>query len=206
MSINLAGDDVDWDHVADRIAAKLGACGAAAACSKLADDERIRRSRAAAGSTLARSIALAALIVSAVGVWITWKSSSEDKPTRVVEQHQAVPLTLRGSADSDGRALTIVPGRAEPRARIADASRSRARSPIEVGSDGELNASDVEAALKDRDKEAKDVTHSVPVRIDARYVEAGTDRRGGGSYVLRYSWEGGGLFGGRSLRLVGLSR
>ena len=48
-------------------------------------------------------------------------------------------------------------------------------------------------------KKPKDVTLSVPVRIDARYVEAGTDRRGGGSYVLRYKWEGGGLFGGRSL-------
>jgi len=69
-----------------------------------------------------------------------------------------------------------------------------------------LNASDVEAALQGREKEAKDITHSVPVRIDARYVEAGTDRRGGGSYTLRYKWEGGGLFGGRSLRLVSLGR
>ena len=43
----------------------------------------------------------------------------------------------------------------------------------------------------------------MPVRIAARYVEMGTDRRGGGTYVLRYRWEGGGLFGGRSLRLVG---
>ncbi len=46
----------------------------------------------------------------------------------------------------------------------------------------------------------------MPVRIAARYVEAGADRRGGGNYVLRYKWEGGGLFGGRSLRLVGLSK
>jgi hypothetical protein len=79
-------------------------------------------------------------------------------------------------------------------------------SPIDVGSDGRLSASDVEAALKGREKEAKDVTHSVAVRIDARYVESGSDRRGGGAYVLRYKWEGGGLFGGRSLRLVGLAR
>ena len=48
--------------------------------------------------------------------------------------------------------------------------------------------------------------HSVPVRIAARYVEMGKDRTGGGSYVLRYRWEGGGLFGGRSLHLVSLSR
>ena len=47
---------------------------------------------------------------------------------------------------------------------------------------------------------------SVPVRISARYVEAGKDRRGGGTYTLQHKWEGGGLFGGRSLHLVGLSR
>jgi hypothetical protein len=44
------------------------------------------------------------------------------------------------------------------------------------------------------------------VRIDAHYVEAGADRRGGGSYALRYKWEGGGLFGGRSLHLISLSK
>jgi hypothetical protein len=46
----------------------------------------------------------------------------------------------------------------------------------------------------------------VPVRIAARYVENGSDRRGGGTYVLRYKWEGGGLFGGRSIHLLGLSK
>jgi hypothetical protein len=154
---------------------------------------------------LGELIAIAALIVSAVGVWIAWKSSNEDKPTRIVEQRSAVPLALRGSPDGAGETLTITP---------ADAGHAlegltvtiKGAPPIEVGSDGRLSASDVEAALKDREKEAKDVTRSVPARIAARYVEMGKDRRGGGNYVLRYKWEGGGLFGGRSLRLVGLSK
>ena len=60
------------------------------------------------------------------------------------------------------------------------------------------------AALKGRDENKG--AHSVPVRIDAKYVEAGTDRHGGGMYVVRYRWEGGGLFGGRSLKLTGLGR
>jgi hypothetical protein len=46
----------------------------------------------------------------------------------------------------------------------------------------------------------------VAVRIEARYVEMGADKRGGGTYTLRYRWEGGGLFGGRSLRLTGFGR
>jgi len=155
--------------------------------------------------TLGEVIAFAALMVSAVGVWIAWKSTTEDKPTRVVEQRSAVPLALRGTADGDGRTLTIIP--ADPSHALEGLTVTlKGSSPIELGGDGKLNASDLESALKDRDKEAKDVTHSVPVRIEARYVEMGTDRRGGGNYVLRYKWEGGGLFGGRSLRLTGLSR
>jgi hypothetical protein len=154
---------------------------------------------------LGELIAVAALIVSAVGVWIAWKSSNEDKPTRIVEQRSAVPLALRGAADKAGETLTITPADAGHALEGLTVTIKDA-PPIEVGSDGRLSANDVEAALKDREKEAKDVTHSVGARIDARYVEMGKDRRGGGSYVLRYRWEGGGLFGGRSLRLVGLSK
>ena len=162
-------------------------------------DEKTRRR----WINLGELIALAALIVSAVGVWIAWKNSNEDKPTRLVEQRSPVPLALRGTGN--GETLTIVP--ADPSHALESLKLTiKGAPPIDVGSDGRLSASDVEAALKGRDKEAKDVTHSVPVRIDARYVEAGADRRGGGNYVLRYKWEGGGLFGGRSLKLVGLSR
>jgi hypothetical protein len=155
--------------------------------------------------TLGEVIGLAALVVSALGLWITWKNSSEDKPTRLVEQKQAIPLTLRGMVQRDGQELMIVP--VEPGHGLQSlAVTIKGATPIEIGSDGKLQASDVESALKDRNKESKDVTHSVPVRIAAHYVEMGADRRGGGSYVLRYRWAGGGLFGGRSLRLSGLSR
>ena len=76
---------------------------------------------------------------------------------------------------------------------------------IDVGSDGELSASDFERALGDKAAEGKG-THRVQVRIDAHYVEAGTDKSSSGAYVISYRWEGGGLFGGRSLRLSGMSR
>ena len=154
---------------------------------------------------LGELIALAALIVSALGVWIAWKSSTEDKPARVVEQRQPLPLTLRGMPNSNGSEITISPvdsGHALESATVT----IKGAPPIELGSDGRLQASDVQTALKDRPKEAKDRTYSVPVRISARYVEMGADRHGGGSYVLRYRWEGGGLFGGRSVRLTSFSR
>ena len=154
---------------------------------------------------LGELIALAALAVSALGVWIAWKSSNTDKPTRVVEQRSAVPLTLRGAPNNDGSTLTIMP--ADPNHGLESLTVAiKGAPPIELGSDGRLSARDVQTALKDRPKEDKDRTYAVPVRIGAHYVEMGADRHGGGSYVLRYRWEGGGLFGGRTVRLVGLSR
>jgi hypothetical protein len=156
--------------------------------------------------SLGETVAVCALIVSALGVWISWQGTDRNpdaKEPSVVERKQPIALVLRGRVEADGRKLIISPvenGHALESATLTIAGAK----PLEVGSDGELNASDVQAALKNLDKDK--AGHSVPVSIAARYVEAGTDRRGGGRYVLRYRWEGGGLFGGRSLRLTGLSR
>ena len=103
---------------------------------------------------MAKSIALLALVVSAAGLWLTWKSSGDDKPTRVVEKRQAIPLTLRGKAEHDGRSLTIEP--VEPSHALESLTLTiKGASPIEIGSDGELDASDVETALKDRDRKTR---------------------------------------------------
>jgi hypothetical protein len=155
--------------------------------------------------TLGELIALAALIVSAAGVWISWKSSDDDKPTRVVEQHQSIPLILRAKREDDGTRLEISPVESSHGLESLTVTLTGA-SPIQVGSDGELAADDVAAALKRRDNEPKDKTLSVRAKIDAAYVEAGKDRKASGTYTLRYQWKGGGLFGGRSLHLVALSR
>lgn len=155
--------------------------------------------------TFGELIALAALIVSAFGVWISYKSSDKDGPTRIVEQRQPIPLTLRAKREDDGRRLQISPVEESHALQSLEVAIAGA-SPIEVGSDGELDASDVEAALSGRDDEPKNRTLSVRVRIDTRYVEMGKDRRSSGNYTLRYMWKGAGLFGGRSLHLVGLSR
>jgi len=155
--------------------------------------------------TVGELIALLALIVSAAGVWISWKSSDEKGPTAVVEQRQPIPLTLRGRREDDGRRLEISP--VEPTHALQSLTITvPGAAPIQVGSDGELASSDVEAAIANRGDEPKDRTLSVRVRIDSRYVEMGKDRRSSGNYTLRYMWKGGGLFGGRTLHLVGISR
>ena len=72
---------------------------------KETESERTRRR----WITFGELIALAALIISALGVWISWKSSGDDKPTRIVEQRSAIPLALRATVSSDGSVLTFVP-------------------------------------------------------------------------------------------------
>jgi hypothetical protein len=156
--------------------------------------------------TLGELIALGALIVSGLGLWINWKSSGgDDKPTEVVEQRQPIPLTLRAKREDDGTRLAISP--VEPSHALESLTvKIGSGSPISVGSDGELAANDVATALSSRESEPKNHTLSVRARIDTRYVEAGKDKTSSGNYTLRYEWKGGGLFGGRSLHLVGLSR
>ena len=161
-------------------------------------DTKIRRRWINLGET----VAIAALIVSAIGVWIAWKSSSNDQPTRVVEQRQPIPLTVRGTVEREGRELVIAPVEASHALESLTLTVPGAY-PIELGGDGTLDADTV--ASKVNKGEAKGA-HRVTVSIKARYVEMGKDRTATGKYVLRYEIEGGGLLGGRSLRLVGLSR
>ena len=153
--------------------------------------------------TLGELIALAALIISAVGLWLTWKASQKEGPTQIVEQKQAIPLFLRGSVSSDGDELAIAPVETshalESLTVVVDS-----RATIELGSDGRLRARELQNALKDR-KEEKG-RQAVNARISARYVEMGRERRASGNYSIRYRWEGGGPFGGRSLKIEGMSR
>lgn len=145
-----------------------------------------------------------ALIISGLGVWITWENANKDGPTRVVEQREAIPLTLRARAEDNGRKLVVEPvepGHALQSLRLTIAGVKA----ISAGSDGEIDARDIEDALKVAGGERKG-SQAQAVQIAARYVEAGADRSRTATYQLRYHWEGGGLFGGRSLRLDGLSR
>jgi hypothetical protein len=153
--------------------------------------------------TLGEMLAVIAVAISAIGLWQSWKSA--DRPTTVVEQRRPIALTLRGKAEDDGRTLVITPVEPGHALQSLAITLPGAKSAISVGSDGQLAANDLEDALgKDADRGKG--THRQRVRIQADYVEAGEARQASGNYVLTYRWKDGGLFGGRSLRLVSLAR
>lgn len=151
---------------------------------------------------LGELIALAALILSGLGLWNSWQNGKTG-PTEVIEKPRAIPLVLRGKAGDDGRRLTIGPVE-DSHALESLVLTFPGGKKVELGSDGELGSGAVEAALPlsaERKGDGK-----VTAKIAARYVEAGSERRSAHQYVIRYRWEGGGLFGGKSLRLTGLAR
>ena len=134
------------------------------------------------------------------------KATADDKPTRIVEQRQSIPLMLRAKREFDGQRLEISP--VEPSHALESLTVTLpGASPIEVGSDGVVNASDVASALKGHDNEPKDRGLSAFGRALMHDMSRPARRSTpSGSYTLRYMWKGGGLFGGRSLHLLGLSR
>ena len=163
------------------------------------ESETQRRSRLR-WVTLGEAIAITALVLSGLGLWHEWNKAS-DKAV-VVEQRAAVPLTLRGKVRNEGKELEISP--IEGSHVLQSLSLTIAGAQVDLGSDGELDAHVVKDALgKAADEE--EGRHSARVRIAARYVEAGADKSATGSYVLTYKIRDR-LIGGKSLRLVSLSR
>jgi len=168
--------------------------------SEASDTEAKRRSRLR-WVTLGEAIAIAALIISGIGLWREF-NKPDDKPV-VVEKTATIPLTLRGRAQDEGRSLEISP--VENSHALQSLTLVAGKSTIELGSDGELAAKSIENAIGKPEGDSKG-TQRLRVRAEARYVEAGRDKSATGSYVLTYRWEEGGLLGGRSLRLIGMSR
>ncbi len=147
-------------------------------------------------------VAVAGLIISALALWNSWKSDGNN--TTIVEKGPtAIPLTLRGAAEDEGKTLVLSP--VEPSHALQSiALKVAGKPPVAVDSDGRLPAADLAPMLSGTNQKTKRGTLSVTA--DVRYVELGKDRRGGGRYVISYRWTDGGLFGGKTLRLTGIKR
>lgn len=154
------------------------------------------------GIGFGETIALAAVSISALGLWNSWQNGRRE-PTEVVERKAAIPLVLRGQVEEDGRQIVIQPVE-ESHALESLVFALPSGGKIEAGSNGVLEADEVERALPEgieRKGEGRILSS-----VTARYVEAGEERKTTRRYAIRYRWEGGGLFGGRSLRLESFQR
>ena len=154
------------------------------------------------GVSIGEGIGLAALFVSALGLWNSWRGDDKPGPTEIVEKKAAVPLVLRGRVEEEGERLIVEP--VEP-AHALDSLQFAFASgkTIETGSNGALSASVVEDALADGTEKTDG---QILATVTARYVEVGQERETKRRYAIRYRWAGGGLFEGKRLRIVDFRR
>ena len=150
---------------------------------------------------LGEGVAVIGLIISGLALWNSW--SKDDRPKVVVEHARAIPLALRGKLEDDGKRLAIAP--VEPGHALETLTLTAPGKPaLDLGGEPRLSASAFEGLLNPARK--KEGTGSLRVNFAARYIEGGIERRGGGAYWIAYRWTDGGLFGGHSLRLTGMTR
>ena len=161
-----------------------------------------RRRRIALGE----AIGIAALLISALGLWNSWRGDGNDKPAVVVDRGQKpIPLVLRGALADDGKVIHLAPLEA---GHALDELKMSARPPAKgiatFGSEPMLSAAMVETWLPEGGKH--EGSGSVAVDSVARYVETGETRTAKQRYRIDYRWKDGGLLSGKSVRLTGISR
>jgi len=165
-------------------------------------EEKARRRRRIA---LGEVIALAALLLSALGLWNNWRTGGE-KPAVVVDRAtKPIPLVLRGTVEDGGRVVRLAPledGHAIDDLKITAAPPGKGTASF--GSEPMLSAAMVETWLPADTK--REGSGGLTVNVGARYVETGEMRNAAQRYRIAYQWKDGGLFGGKSIRLTGFSR
>ena len=153
------------------------------------------------GVGVAEGVGIAALIISGLGLWNNWRSE-QTGPTEIVEKKVAVPLVLRGKVEDEGERLVIEPVEATHALDSLKFAFASGKT-IETGSNGTLDSGEIESALPGKTEKTDG---QIIATVTARYVEAGEEREASRRYAIRYRWEGGGLFSGKSLRIVDFRR
>jgi len=166
-------------------------------------EEKARRRRRIA---LGEAIGIAALLISALGLWNSWRNGDDDKPAVVIDRvPKPIPLVLRGAVSDDGKVIRLAPLESTHALdEVVITARPPAKGTATFGSDPMLSAAMIETWLPDGGKHEGRGT--LAVDTVARYVETGETRTAKQRYRIGYAWKDGGLFGGKSVRLTAFSR
>ncbi len=166
-------------------------------------EEKARRRRRLA---LGEAIGIAALVISGLGLWNSWRNS-EDKPAAVVVDRapKPIPLVLRGTIDEDGKVVRLAPLEAS---HALDTLTLTAAAPgkgtASFGTEPMLSASMIETWLPANGK--REGSGALTVNALVAYVEAGEPRTAKQRYRVAYIWKDGGLLSGKSVRLTAFTR
>lgn len=176
--------------------------------------ERARRKSRLRWITLGEAVAVSAVIISGLGLWINYQDRRDaraDKQAEASRTPTRAPFYLKAEANSSGSSLTLTPVNADDviQGQTIRFPPSFGLSPVTTTSDARIDADWFASALKaDRKKrELPDETQGderVPVMIETDYLAAGETRKARSYYDIGYALEGH-FIGGASVKLRGLS-
>jgi hypothetical protein len=165
--------------------------------------------------TLGEVVAIAAVLISALTFWNSWRERQNSEAERAAEsvqsQRKASMLLLNATPDKNGRRLSLTP-RADSQAiqnQVVYFPAMLKVDPAQTSGDARIERDWFGDALVDARDDAKikdGVGDSrLPVLIETRYLTDGDPHVDRTIYEVGYATEHG-LFGGTSILLRGLSR
>jgi hypothetical protein len=177
------------------------------------ESEAKRRSRLR-WITLGEAVAIAAVLISAVGLWQSYQDRREDRAEKAAETARVTspqPFYLRATADADGSTLTFAPVAADHviQGQAIRFPPSFKLSPVTTTSDARIETGWFADALKaDRKtRQLPDETQGderLPVMIETDYLAGGQPLKARAYYDIGFALEGH-FLRGSSVKLRGLS-
>jgi hypothetical protein len=176
-------------------------------------EESKRRSRLR-WITLGEAVAIAAVVISGIGLWQGYVDRREDRSEKAQEEARATspaPFYLRASADADGSTLSLRPVVADHAIQSQSIRFPPAfkLAPVTTTSDARIEAGWFADALKaDRKtRQLPDETQGderVPMLIETDYLAGGVSLKARAYYDIGYALEGR-FLRGATVKLRGLS-
>ena len=176
--------------------------------------ERARRKSRLRWITLGEAVAVTAVIISGLGLYMNYQDRRDaraDKQAEAVHATTRAPFHLKAEANSAGSSLTLAPINADDviQGQTIRFPPSFGLSPVTTTSDARIDADWFASALKAdrRKRELPDETQGderVPVMIETDYLADGKTEAARSYYDIGYALEGH-FLGGASVRLRGLS-
>lgn len=156
---------------------------------------------------LGEFVAVAGLIIAAAGLWMTWRDRKADEADRQAEkQAEATERSLFIVKTSmRGNDVVIEPDDRHALGDISVAFPTALGVPTQTSPTQTIPESWFKSALlRATDGGADDQEGKLPVLLTVNYMDGDQQRSTTGVYDIVWRTKGGGLIGGRSLKVVGM--
>lgn len=178
---------------------------------QVAATEAVAKAEAAATRrrwiNLGEFVAVVGLIIAGVSLWMTWHDRQTDIADKQAEKSAEASTNARYVVKSSisGRDVVITP---DDRHTLGDVTVT---FPTALGVSPQTSATQTisagwygNALLKATDGGADDQTGKLPLLVTVNYMDGDKPLATTGVYDIVWQTKGGGLLGGRSLRVVGM--